>query len=140
MKIYLVNDELHETCLGAFSSEEKAEEMIEACRFLGDELTWIDYEVDESLSKLDMLKEMEKNGEKIYSLSTHGGMLWGTDIHWNKWQVSPLTSDSVLDHGDKEDSAIEFTVDGKGWRRYATVKAHSEEEAIEIAEKIVVRL
>jgi hypothetical protein len=138
-KIYIVNDEVHERCLGAFSSQENAERLIAACEFLGDKLVWTSYEVDESLSKLEILKEMRKNGERIYSLSTHG-MILGTDIRWNSWWVNTLSAAMILDRESIEDMAHEYTINGKDCSRWATVKAHSEDEAIEIAEKIMVRL
>lgn len=139
-KVYLVNDELHETCLGAFSSEEKAEEMIEACKFLGDELTWVDYDVDEPLSKLNMFNELEKNGEKIYYLSNHG-MLWNDEVIWGKWYINTAIAANIIDIEYDGDSSKEFSLNReKNWTRYAIIKAHSEDEAIEIAEKIMVRL
>lgn len=141
MKVYVVKhgDENEYDIVGIFSNEEQADKFVELAKQEDDRVfAYHEYDVDELLPSIAKLEDLNLYKLHIYYLSDYGSALVEDKVWWHGWHCSQASIDTALEY--KGDQSHEFTTDNKWWHRGAVIKAHTPEEAISIAEKIMVRL
>jgi hypothetical protein len=127
MKVYLLYsnpyDEDDEN-YGVFSTEEKAEK---AREILTDKSNHELYISEMEVDGLEEYFERANLPERLYTLYRIKYLSSG-----GKWSVSVCGLDAFIENSHKEDCVVE-------WKHYtsASIMAKSEEEAVEIAEKMI---
>lgn len=134
MKVYVLTDgtdEFERDTVGAFSSLEKLQTAIDVFNAYGGsrgELQYSEYDLDELELLLPKIRSEIESGYRVYHLDRYVRP-WGK-LNWNVYVPHPYE----LKYEKDESGSYDF---GNTTSQYATIRAKSKEEAIEIAERML---
>lgn len=145
MKVYVVKhgDENEYDIVGIFSKREDVEKFVELAEKEDDRLFWHEHDVDDLIPAIFKLEDLSRHRLHIFYLYDLGDQYEDGKTFWRGWRCGLALIDTVLNY--TADKSTEYSIPyagspSKHWNRQATIKAHTPEEAISIAEKIMVRL